>query len=154
MAITYIGVGSNLGDRHENIQRSRRLLGDSGAHVRRVSPLYETPAECKPGQTAPDFINAVFEVETDLDPPALLDLLESVEKRMGRRSKSDWAPRAIDLDILLYADRITDSDRLKIPHPKIQNRWFVLKPLADLVPDMVHPVLKKTMNELLEFLPS
>jgi len=73
---------------------------------------------------------------------------------MGRRSKSDWAPRAIDLDILLYADRITDSDRLKIPHPKIQNRWFVLKPLADLVPDMVHPVLKKTMNELLEFLPS
>ncbi len=152
MAVIYIGVGSNQGDRHENIQRSRLRLGDAGVNVRRVSPLYETAAECKPGQSAPNYLNAVFEAETLLDPEDLLDALEKVERDLGRRSKGDWAPRSIDLDILLYADRIVETDRLKIPHPEMAGRWFVLKPLADLAPDVVHPGLKKTIRELLNSL--
>lgn len=146
----YIGVGSNLGDRHENIERSRRRLGQSGAHVRRVSPLYETQALLKPGQPSqPDFLNAVFEVETVLDPERLLDLLETIERDLGRTRKGDWSPRPIDLDILLYENRVVDSPRLKIPHPEMTRRLFVLKPLADLAKDVVHPVLKKTIKEIL-----
>jgi 2-amino-4-hydroxy-6-hydroxymethyldihydropteridine diphosphokinase len=150
MPIVYIGVGSNQGDRHENIEGSRRRLGQSGAHVRRVSPLYETEALLKPGQPPqPDFLNAVFEVETVLDPERLLDLLETIERGLGRSNKGDWSPRTIDLDILLYEDRVVDSPRLKIPHPEMAHRSFVLKPLADLARDVMHPVLKKTIKEIL-----
>lgn len=148
--IVYIGVGSNQGDRHENIERSRSRLGQSGAHVRRVSPLYETQALLKPGQPSqPDFLNGVFEVETVLDPERLLDLLETIERELGRTGKGDWSPRTIDLDILLYENLVLDSPRLKIPHPEMTRRGFVLKPLADLAKDVVHPVLKKTIKEIL-----
>jgi 2-amino-4-hydroxy-6-hydroxymethyldihydropteridine diphosphokinase len=150
MSIVYIGVGSNQGDRHENIEGSRRRLNDAGAHVRRVSPLYETQAVLQPGQSEqPNFLNGVFEVETGLDPERLLDLLETIERQLGRTSKKDWAPRPVDLDILLYEGRILATDRLRIPHPLMSERWFVLKPLADLAPDMVHPVESKTIKELL-----
>jgi len=150
MPIVYIGVGSNQGDRHENIEGSRRRLGQSGAHARRVSPLYETQAVVKPGQPVqPDFLNAVFEVETGLDPERLLDLLETIERELGRSQKGDWSPRTIDLDILLYENLVLDSPRLKVPHPEMVRRPFVLKPLADLAPDVVHPVLRKTIKEIL-----
>ncbi|HEX5037541.1 MAG TPA: 2-amino-4-hydroxy-6-hydroxymethyldihydropteridine diphosphokinase, partial [bacterium] len=123
---------------------------DAGAHVRRVSPLYETEAVLKPGQPPqPNFLNGVFEVETDLEPERLLDLLEAIERDLGRARKGDWSPRPVDLDILFYDDRVVSTDRLKIPHPGLAGRLFVLKPLADLAPDMVHPVLKKTIKELL-----
>ena len=148
--LVYIGVGSNQGDRHENIEGSRRRLDDSGAHVRRVSPLYETEAELRTGQPGqPEFLNGVFEVETGLDPERLLDLLETIERELGRTKKGDWSPRPIDLDILLYEDRVVATDRLTIPHPELAGRLFALKPLADLAPDVVHPVLKKTIKELL-----
>jgi 2-amino-4-hydroxy-6-hydroxymethyldihydropteridine diphosphokinase len=150
MAIAYIGVGSNLGDRHENISRSRRRLDDAGAHVRRFSPLYETQAMLQPRQPPqPDFLNGVFEIETELEPESLLDLLETIERALGRTRKDDWSPRPIDLDILLYENRVVSTARLKIPHPEMQKRWFVLKPLADLAPDVVHPVSGKTIKELL-----
>lgn len=152
--IVYIGVGSNQGDRHENIEGSRRRLDQSGAHVRRVSPLYETQAMLKPGQlTQPDFLNAVFEIETHLEPEPLLDLLETIEKEFGRSQKSDWMPRPIDLDILFFENRVVDLPRLRIPHPEMNHREFVLKPLADLAGDVMHPVWGKTIQELLKDLP-
>lgn len=149
MPTVYIAVGSNLGDRYGNVDLARSLLEKRGVAVERLSPLYETSAECKTGQDAPDFVNGVFEVKTDLDPEALLEVLEEIERGMGRRSKGDWSPRPIDLDILLYGDRVISTDRLKIPHPEMSNRWFVMKPLADLAPDVVHPVLGKNIKEML-----
>lgn len=150
MPLVYIGVGSNIGDRYGQIDTARFFLEKKGITIKRVSPLYETEAVCKPGERQPKFINGVFEAETDLSPEALLDLLEQVERNMGRFRKGDWTPRTIDLDILFYGDRVVDSPRLKIPHPEIADRWFVLKPLSDLAPDLLHPVLKKTVKELLE----
>src|SRR5262245_11273200 len=128
MAIVYIAVGSNQGGRRENIERSRRRLDDAGAHVRRISPLYETEAVLHPGQPPqPDLLNAVFEVETQLGPEPLLDLLETIERDLGRTRKGDWSPRPIDLDILLYEDLIMATRRLTIPHRRMSERWFVLK---------------------------
>jgi 2-amino-4-hydroxy-6-hydroxymethyldihydropteridine diphosphokinase len=148
--IAYIGVGSNIGDRYGQIDTAQFFLEKKGVMIKRVSPLYETEAVCKPGERQPKFINGVFEVETDLSSEALLDLLEGIERNMGRFRKGDWTPRTIDLDILFYGDQVVDSPRLKIPHLEITKRWFVLKPLADLAPDLVHPVLKKKIKELLE----
>lgn len=150
MPLVYIGVGSNIGDRYGQIDTAQFFLEKKGITIKRVSPLYETEAVCKPGERQPKFINGVFEAETELSPEALLDLLEQVERNMGRFRKGDWTPRTIDLDILFYGDQVVDSPRLKIPHPEIASRWFVLKPLADLAPDLLHPVLKKTVGELLD----
>lgn len=97
----------------------------------------------------PSFLNAVFEIESELSPADLLTRLESIEGEMGREGKGDWKPRPIDLDILFYGDRVMESPRLRIPHPEIANRWFVLKPLSDLAPDWMHPISKKTIKELL-----
>jgi 2-amino-4-hydroxy-6-hydroxymethyldihydropteridine diphosphokinase len=150
MVLVYIGVGSNIGDRYGQIDTAQFFLEKKGIAIKRVSPLYETEAVCKPGERQPKFINGVFEIETDLAPEPLLDLLEQVEKNMGRFRKGDWTPRTIDLDLLFYGDQVVDSPRLKIPHPEIARRWFVLKPLSDLAPDFLHPILKKTVKELLE----
>ena len=150
MTVVYIGVGSNIGDRYGQIDTAQFFLEKKGITIKRVSPPYETEAVCKPGERQPKFINGVFEVETDLSPEALLDLLEGIERNVGRFHKGDWTPRTIDLDILFYGDQIIDSPRLKIPHPEIANRWFVLKPLSDLAPDFPHPLLKKTIRELLD----
>lgn len=146
--LIYIGAGSNLGNRQENIQKARSFLNQKSMRVLRVSPLYETEALCRPGQTMPAFLNGVFEVETNLDPEELLSRLEQIEKSMGRIKKGDWQPRSIDLDILLYGDQVIFTDRLKIPHPGMDKRWFVLKPLSDLAPDLVHPVGHKSIQEM------
>lgn len=131
--IAYLGVGSNLGDRVAFINQSRKKLEESGIRVLRTSPLYETEALCKPGQTMPPFMNGAFEIETSLSPEQLLEVLKKIEKDMGRESKGDWKPRPIDLDILLYDDLIIDTPDLKIPHPEMGKREFVLKPLLDLI---------------------
>ncbi len=150
MPLVYIGVGSNQGDLAQNLQRARDEISSRGIHVKRLSPFYSNPALCKPGQPPqPDFLNAVFELETSLSPEALLESLEKIERNFGRTQKGDWSARVIDLDILLYDDQLVDTGKLKVPHPHIENREFVLKPLADLAPDMMHPVLKKTIRDLL-----
>ncbi|MEW5747098.1 MAG: 2-amino-4-hydroxy-6-hydroxymethyldihydropteridine diphosphokinase [Nitrospirota bacterium] len=147
-AITYIGIGSNLGDRRANCLRAVALLKERGIAVTKVSSLYET----KPWGMAeqPDFINMAVEAETALGPEELLELLKDVERAMGREPSITWGPRLIDLDILLYDDIPIDKERLHIPHPLMQQRRFVLEPLAEIAPDRVHPVLKRTIRQLKE----
>ena len=137
-----------LGDRKKNLDQAQELLTQSGLLIQKISPYYETKALCRPNETQPDFLNAVFELETDVPPLDLLEVLEKIERQMGRTEKGNWKPRVMDLDILFYGDLVMDSERLKIPHPEISKREFVLKPLCDLASDLIHPVLEKSIRDL------
>ena len=149
MIQTFIGAGSNLGNREANLKEAReRLAAASGIKIKKVSPVYETDPVGGPEQGK--YLNAVWEVETNFSPPELLKEILSIEARMGRRRTVPNAPRTIDLDILFYGDQILQQTGLQIPHPRLHERWFVLKPLADLAPDFIHPELKKTIKSLLE----
>jgi 2-amino-4-hydroxy-6-hydroxymethyldihydropteridine diphosphokinase len=146
----YVALGSNLGDREANL-RSALLMLDKleGLRVRRVSTLFENPAVG--GRTgAPPFLNAAAEVETSLGARELLHRLLQVERTLGRQRREKWAPREIDLDLLLYGDAVIDEPGLSVPHPLMHERLFVLKPLAEIAPHVPHPVCRKTIAELLE----
>jgi 2-amino-4-hydroxy-6-hydroxymethyldihydropteridine diphosphokinase len=147
MAIAHIGIGSNLGNREENCLRALVFLEEEGMVLRKRSALYETEPWGVKNQ--PGFINAAVEIETDKGPQALLDALKKIEKTMGRTETRRWGPRVIDLDILFYDDLVIDTPDLKIPHPHLHERDFVLWPLSDIAPDKLHPVLRKTVKELL-----
>lgn len=146
MATVYLGIGSNLGEREENCLKAVRALTEKGIIVKKVSTLYET--EPWGVKEQPDFINFAVEAETDLFPGVLLQVIKEIEKQMGRAETYKWGPRIIDIDILFYDDLIYDSTELKIPHPLMHERGFVLLPLSEIAPEKVHPVLKKTINEL------
>jgi 2-amino-4-hydroxy-6-hydroxymethyldihydropteridine diphosphokinase len=139
----YIGLGSNLGDRREMISRALERL-----RPRRVSTIVETEPWGVADQ--PRFLNAVAEIETELEPAELLNRLLDVENGLGRVRREKWGPRTIDLDLLLYGDRQIDSDSLSVPHPRLPERKFVLEGLAELCPDRVVPGLDRTVRELLE----
>ena len=146
-----IGIGSNLGDREKNIEQALSSLEDCGVLLSRSS-LYENPALLHPDnpEPQPDFLNAVVEIKSDLSPEELLEELQSVEEKLGRvRSQSPWQARTIDLDIIASEKLVLDKDRLKIPHPEMQKRLFVLEPLAEICPDWVHPISGKSINELI-----
>lgn len=147
MAIAYIGIGSNLGDRKANCIKAVKEIADRGVIVRKQSSLYETEPWGVKDQ--PRFINMVAEIETDIGPEELLRLLKSVEKDLGRQNTSRWGSRVIDLDILLYDDLVLAKAELQIPHPLMHQRDFVLMPLVEIAPDKIHPVLKRTIKELL-----
>jgi len=147
MAIAYIGIGSNLGDREANCIRAVREIASRGITVKRQSSLYETEPWGVKDQ--PGFINMVIEIETGLGPERLLELLKRVERDIGRQDTYRWGPRVIDLDILLYNDLVINTPELQIPHPLMDRRDFVLRPLSEIAPDKVHPLLKKTVKELL-----
>jgi len=147
MAIAYIGIGSNLGDREANCIRAVREIASRGITVKRQSSLYETEPWGVKDQ--PGFINMVIEIETGLGPERLLELLKMVERDIGRQDTYRWGPRVIDLDILLYNDLVINTPELQIPHPLMDRRDFVLRPLSEIAPDKVHPLLKKTVKELL-----
>jgi 2-amino-4-hydroxy-6-hydroxymethyldihydropteridine diphosphokinase len=147
--VAYIAVGANLGDRRRNIEEAVRTLGlTHGVRVTRVSSLLENPAVGGPAGS-PDFLNGVVEVETTLGPHALLHVLLDIERSMGRQRNERWEPRVIDLDLVLYGDQIIQTLNLVIPHPRMHERRFVLKPLAELAPDVVEPVAGITIRELL-----
>jgi 2-amino-4-hydroxy-6-hydroxymethyldihydropteridine diphosphokinase len=151
MVIAYIGIGSNLGNREENCKKAITLLEQKGVKVTKRSSIYETePWGIK---EQPKFINMVVEVETHLKPEDLLKTIKGVEIALGRRENMRWGPRIIDLDILLYNDLILKTHDLEIPHPGTKDREFVLRPLAEIAPDKMHPVLKKSIRELLDELP-
>jgi len=147
MHIAYIGIGSNLGNREENCERAIEHLVKNGITVTKRSSMIETEPWGVKDQ--PKFINMAVEIETGLKPDALLRLLKKIEVDVGRQTTSRWGPRIIDLDILLYDDIIMKTSELEIPHPHMSERNFVLKPLAEIAPDKVHPVLKKSMKDLL-----
>lgn len=146
MSIVYIGIGSNLGDREENCERAIKLLIKNGITVTKRSSMIET--EPWGVKEQPKFINMAVELETCLKPDELLHLLKNIEGEVGRSTTTRWGPRVIDLDILLYNDLIMKTPELEIPHPGIKEREFVLKPLAEIAPGKIHPVLQKTIKDL------
>ena len=148
MAIAYIALGSNLGDKEKNLRRALLLLTQQGVEVVRVSSFLSTEPYGVTDQ--PQFLNAVACVRTSLTPLALLDVLLATELAMGRVRLRHWGERNIDLDLLLYEDVVLDTPRLRLPHPDMQNRDFVLLPLAEIAPELKHPTLQKTIWELKE----
>lgn len=146
MARLYLALGSNLGDRRANLQSALQALPPA-VLVRRASPVYETPPWGLTEQ--PAFLNMVVEAETGLPPLDLLSHLKRLETQLGRLPAVRYGPRLIDIDILFYDDLVLDSPGLTIPHPRLHERAFVLVPLADLAPDLVHPRLGQTLRDLL-----
>jgi len=151
--IGYIGLGSNLGDREGNLRDALELMNaEPSITVRRVSSFIDTPPVGGPPQG--DYLNAVAEVETALEPRELLDALQRIERSLGRVRTVRWGPRTIDLDIVLLGDAVVDEPGLEIPHPRMHEREFVLRPLCELAPGALHPRLRKTAAELLAALDS
>ncbi|MFH1848491.1 MAG: 2-amino-4-hydroxy-6-hydroxymethyldihydropteridine diphosphokinase [Candidatus Omnitrophota bacterium] len=149
METVYIAFGSNQGDRNKNIERAISFLGDlTSVNIKKVSSIYETDPVGGPQQGK--FLNGAIEIETSLLPDELLDRLKGIESRLGRVKEEEDGPRPIDLDILLYGDVVISGGRIKIPHPRMQDREFVLKGLSEIAPEVVHPRLEKTMRELYE----
>jgi 2-amino-4-hydroxy-6-hydroxymethyldihydropteridine diphosphokinase len=151
-ATAYIALGANLGDREQNLRAALDLLNATpGVRVTRVSSFLENPAVGGP-PGSPPFLNAAAELETTLEPRPLLARLLEIERHLGRERREKWGPRPIDLDLLLYADRVIDEPDLKVPHPLMHERRFVLQPLAEIAPGAVHPVLRRPVDALLRFL--
>ena len=149
MATVYVSLGSNLGDRLQYLKGAiGRIEEAEKISIKKLSSVYETQPVGYENQGW--FLNLVLEVETSLDPLSLLDHLLSIEDQLGRKREEKWGPRSIDVDILLYNNQVVDSERLTIPHPRMHKRKFVLILLAQIAPQLLHPLLKKSMSELIE----
>lgn len=147
LVTVYLGLGSNLGDRQHNLSRAVELLSEQ-IHIELVSSIYET--EPVGYQEQPRFLNAVLRATTSLTPKRLLALAKGVEKVIGRIPSFPNAPRIIDIDILFYGEQVINLPQLTVPHPHLEERAFVLVPLAEIAPDVVHPVSRMTILEMVE----
>jgi 2-amino-4-hydroxy-6-hydroxymethyldihydropteridine diphosphokinase len=140
----YLGLGSNLGNRQENLDQALKLLAQR-MRLGKVSSIYDTEPIGNVNQ--PRFLNMACEVFTRLSPEGLLALVKGIEQKMGRYSRSG-EPRIIDIDVLLFGDKVINTRDLVVPHPQMAERSFVLVPLSEIAPDVVHPVTKKTIREM------
>ena len=153
MFVAYLGLGSNMGDRARHLRRAVQMLNAvEGSWVERVSRVYETPPSGGPaGQGL--FLNVALRLSTELSPRCLLDQMQAIERKSGRPPEPQrikWAARSLDLDLLLYGDRVIRDPHLVVPHPLMDERWFVLKPMCDIAADVRHPESGRTMEELLQ----
>ncbi|MCQ2209981.1 MAG: 2-amino-4-hydroxy-6-hydroxymethyldihydropteridine diphosphokinase [Paludibacteraceae bacterium] len=151
MSNVYIGLGSNLGDKKKNILNATIILGSIMGDIKILSSLYET----QPWGFESDnyFVNAVILIETNCTPETCLEMAKSIEKEMGRTYEhpgEGYEDRIIDIDILMYDNITLQTDSLTIPHPLLHKRKFVLEPLTEIAPDMIHPIFQKTMKKLLQ----
>jgi 2-amino-4-hydroxy-6-hydroxymethyldihydropteridine diphosphokinase len=151
MSIIYLALGTNLGQREDNLRTVLRTISPT-IEIIAVSRLYETAPAYITDQ--PNFLNMVIKGKTTLSPIALLTYLKLLEKETGRQKTFRYGPRKIDLDILFYDTLVINTTTLKIPHPRLSERGFVLHPLMDIAPDLVHPVLQKNIQQLTAELPA
>lgn len=143
----YLLLGGNLGDREANLAHAIALLNEQVGEVLSVSALYETAAWGKTDQ--PAFLNQAVGLQTNLPALAVLTQALAIEQELGRVRKDKWGERLIDIDLILFGNEIINiPDKLQVPHPHMQNRRFVMEPLAEIAPDVVHPVLGKTMLDI------
>jgi 2-amino-4-hydroxy-6-hydroxymethyldihydropteridine diphosphokinase len=147
----FLLIGGNMGKREENFKIAKKLIEQHCGIILNSSSLYETAAWGKTDQ--PSFLNQALEIETRLTAKQLMRQILKLEKMMGRERKEKYGPRIIDIDILLFNQEQYDDSFLKIPHPEMQNRRFALIPLAEIAPDLQHPVLKKSISQLLQECP-
>jgi len=144
MNVVFLGLGTNMGNRRKNLNDAVAGIREQIGKVVNISSVYET--EPWGFKSESQFLNIVIKVETLLNPSAVLEAILRIELFLGRvRGENQYSSRIIDIDILFYEDQVIDSSDLKVPHPKLQERKFVLVPLCEIEPEMVHPVLKKTM---------
>lgn len=147
MHTVYLSTGSNLGNREAYLFQAEEAITALVGHIEACSSIMETAPWGKTDQ--PHFLNRVLRVKTKLPPIFLMKSLLQIEQDMGRNRLEKWGPRIIDLDMLFFNNRIIDEDGLRVPHPHLHERDFVLKPMVEIAPDFIHPVLQKTMAELL-----
>jgi len=144
----YLSLGTNLGNREQNLLRACEQLTFNRIIIKKASSVYQTAAWGKTDQ--PDFLNQVLEVDTGYNPYFLLKKINLIEAEMGRVRFEKWGERLIDIDLLYYNNQVIDDEYLNLPHPEIQNRRFILEPMVEIAPKELHPIFNLTQKELLK----